>query len=265
MGRTIHLCTVVGGYDILLLNRLITHYRFLGVNGRFMVAVHVTGPGDSAFDRVHDTLSPLGIEIAMTVVGPWRHRLNPGAYWEMRSLYPNDWTILADQDEFQVYPDDLQAVVDFCERRGYDSVTGAFLDRVSADGTLAEIVDGRSLWSTFPLGCQLTRTVIDDPGRKVVLAKGCALVGWGNHALHRGVACPPGHFGVPVHHFKWDAGVLERLERRYALYRGLGEPYAEESAEFIRYIREHGRIPVEDTQLRVRRVGNPYGMENLLD
>src|SRR3712207_5947478 len=130
----------------------------------------------------------------------------------MRSFFPHDWFVLADHDEFHVYPDDLQAMVAHCEREGYDAVTGNVVDRVARDGSLPDLLPGESLWETFPLACQLTRVVIDDPCPEVVLAKGRVAIGWGNHVVPQGAPCPASQVHVSVHHFKWDAGVIARLE-----------------------------------------------------
>jgi hypothetical protein len=265
VSRTIHFSCVVGGSDAPLLSRLVRHYRYLGVNGRWLIGVHMAEPGDPILERVEAILGEHDIDVAVTVVGPWLHRLNHGVLQPLRSLYPNDWAVIADQDEFQVYPDSLDAVVDFCERNRYEAVTGAFLDRIGEGGTLPPIEPGRSLWTTFPLGGEVSRVVVEDPEGKVTLARGDVVVGWGNHAVFRGEACPRGRLSVPVHHFKWDASVLERLRARYELYTRLGEPYAEESLNALERIGATGRIDVDDPRLRVRWIGNPYGDENALD
>jgi hypothetical protein len=99
----------------------------------------------------------------------------------------------------------------------------------------------------------------------VVVAKGNVVIGWGNHYAHRGVPCSTDVLNVPVHHFKWDASVVERLADRHALYTAERETCADESLAFLEHIRRHGRLNVDDPRLELRHVGNPYGDENPLD
>jgi hypothetical protein len=225
---------------------------------------------DPALELAEQILKKHDLDVALAVVGPWRHRLNPGVTQRLRSLYPDDWAVVADLDEFQEYPDDLASVVEYCEERGYDAVTGEFLDRIGPDGAMPPITDGESLWDTFPLGGDVTKGLLADPGispfysGKVVAAKGTTLISWGHHYVARGNPCPHSEISVPVHHFKWDAGVLSRLRARYELYTGIGEPYGWESKTFERQIVERGFIDVSDRRLKIRHVGNPYGAENRL-
>jgi hypothetical protein len=268
---TIHFCSVVGGQDLPLLSRLIDHYKYLGVNGRWLIGVHMATPDDPILDRAEQILGQHDIEVALTVVGPWRHRLNPGVIQRTRSLYPSDWAVIADQDEFHVYPDSLSSITEYCEKRGYEGVSGEVIDRIGENGALPRITKGHSLWHTFPLAGDVTKALLATPGGRafyspeVVLAKGSAVIGWGNHYIAQGNACPSEEITVPVHHFKWDAEVIHRLRSRHELYTELGEPYGWESEIFINHLREHGRVDITDPRLNVRYVGNPYGDENMLE
>jgi hypothetical protein len=261
----VHFCTVVGGRNVDLLPRLLRHYRYLGVNGRWLVHVHMSHPTDPILETVGTVLEEHDIEAATPIVGPWLHRVNPGVIQRARSLYPGDWCVIADHDEFQVYPAPLSEIVDFCEDRGYECVVGDFLDRVGENGTLPAVAERGSLWECFPLGGFVTRAILGEASPKVVLAKGNVVVGWGNHYAHRGIACPAGVLDVPVHHFKWDASVIERLADRCALYTEERETCADESLAFLEHLRREGRFDVDDPRLELRYVGNPYGDENPLD
>ena len=159
----------------------------------------------------------------------------------------------------------LSHVVEYCEQRGFNCIRGHFVDRVGANGGLPEITRTGSLWDLFPLGGRLTEGVLGGYVPKIVLARGDVLVGWGNHDCQRGNPCPIEEFDVPVHHFKWDASVVSRLEARYCLYTSYGEMVAEESSAFLEHVREFGRINVDDRRLQFRWIGNPYGSENRLD
>jgi hypothetical protein len=266
MMAAIHFSGVLGGDDLRLLPRLIQHYSYIGVNGRWLLGVQMASPDDAQLEHAREVVSRYDIDAALVpVVGPWRHRVNTGAIQRMRMLYPNDWTVVADQDEFHVYPDSLDSIVRYCEARGYEAVRGDIVDRLGPNGTLPAIEDGRSLWLTFPLGGDVTRGILTFYSPQVVMVKGSALLSWGSHYVARGKACPKKALEVPVHHFKWDATVVRRLRSRYQLYTSIGEPYAEESKVILDHIAQHGGIDISNRSLRVKYVGNPYGDENMLD
>ena len=91
MTPTIHFAGVVGGKNLSLLPRLVEHYRYLGVNGRWLISVHMASEDDPVLEVAEEILGQHDIELAFAVVGPWRHRMNPGVTQRVRSLYPDDW------------------------------------------------------------------------------------------------------------------------------------------------------------------------------
>lgn len=265
MPPTVHFCGVVGGRNVDLLSRLIRHYEFLGVNGRWNVGVHMADPDDPILDRVRQVLAQFDLDVSATVVGPWRHRLNPGLIARARGMYPRDWCVIADQDEFHVFPDDITAIIDRCDSSGYQAVQGRFVDRVALNGALPAVKLFGSLWEQFPLGGDVTLGVLGECSPKTVLARGDVLIGWGNHLCFRGTVSPRELCDVAVHHFKWDGSVKERLRERHDLYTRYGEMCAHESAAFLDHVERNGRIDIDDPALRIRYIGNPYGSLNTLD
>jgi hypothetical protein len=265
MTPTIHFAGVFGGDDLRLLPRLINHYSYLGVTGRWFIGVQMDSAGDPQLERALHIVRRHDIDAAIVpVIGPWRHRVNTGLIQRMRQLYPHDWTVVADQDEFHVYPDSLTSIVRYCEQRGYEAVSGDLIDRVAADGSFPPIESGRSLWHTFPLGGDLSHELIGAPSPQILIVKGSALLSWGSHYVARGVPCPKEELQAVVHHFKWDATVIDRLKARIDLYTNLGEPWVDESVSILEYIFSHKRIDVTDSRWRLRYLGNPYGDENML-
>jgi hypothetical protein len=262
---TIHFCTVVGGTNVRLLSRLVRHYRHVGVDGRWFINVHMSDPDDEILHAVELALADHDIDVGLKVVGSWLHRVNPGIVAKVRSLYPSDWWVLADHDEFHEFPSHLTEVADFCAARGYHWVTGHFVDRLAPGGLLAPIRPTGSLWHQYPLGGRVTAVLTRADEPKVVLTRGHVFVGWGNHWAWSGIPSPRNVLDVPVHHFKWDASVVARLGTRYTLYERLDEPYRGESAAVLEHVKRHGRIDAEDPAFRTRYVGNPYGHDNLLD
>ena len=60
-------------------------------------------------------------------------------YNETKLMFPNDWWIISDDDEFHEYSKDLREIIDDCEENGWDLVRGGFVDRIGIDGDFPEI------------------------------------------------------------------------------------------------------------------------------
>ena len=56
-------------------------------------------------------------------------------YNQVKQTKPNDWWIVSDADELQVYPEPIPNIIEKCERNGYSFVTGGGIDRIGPDGT----------------------------------------------------------------------------------------------------------------------------------
>jgi hypothetical protein len=137
----------------------------------------------------------------------------------------DDWVLYADADELQVYPDELHAFAANLEAQGRDFVTGRFVDRIAPDGDLAEIQSDVSIWAQFPCAARVTEQLMHGETRKVCMARASRPIGDGGaHTvrfthrygdnLRRTYASAWGAPPVEVHHFKWDASLVERLDNK---------------------------------------------------
>jgi hypothetical protein len=252
----VHLITLVG-VNIDVLPFMLDHYREQGTTSA-VLNVHQRWPGDPVLAAVRSIADPRGIEVASTFVGEWQS-CQESVWRAAMQHHANDWCVLADQDELQVYPDDLRSVLGYCDRKGYDSVTGAFVDRVSADGGFPAVDPAVALWSQFPLGGFISHPMLGADPRKVVAAKGSVIVTKGQHLPLTGTPCPIDDAFVQVHHFKWTAGLVQRLEARAAQLRQGNVTHWTESDRFIRYIQTHrGRIDVADRRFLIAPCGRTY-------
>jgi hypothetical protein len=234
---------------------MIAHYRSLGVRDCIIHAQTQAGSNTIAKD-ICRIASAYGAEVASNKVQPWLPAYNTAQYTLSRAEAPNDWFILADQDELQVYPDDLMDVIKFCDRKGYDFIEGCLVDRFSESGVLASVKSGSTVWEQFPLGSILSARVLGAVVNKVVAAKGHVKIGPGQHHAHSGIGCPPSELYIPVHHFKWVEGLLSRLRSRIeSLPEGL---YTRECSRFLSYYGEEGRIRLDDPDLLVSKCGPEY-------
>ncbi len=240
----IHLVTIVGAH-VEVLPFMLDHYRAQGIDS-FRINVHQKDADDPIVDAVRAVTTPRGCEIASVFVGDWQSQ-QEGVWRASMRVRPNDWCVLADQDELHVYPDRLASILAYCDRKGYDYITGAFIDRVSADGGFPAVDRSRPLGPQFPLGGVVSYPMLGADPRKVVAAKGFVTVVRGQHLALTGVGCPIEESFTQVHHFKWTAGLVDRLRDRAALLRRNEVQHWTESDRFVQYFTTHGgRIDCAD-------------------
>lgn len=125
----------------------------------------------------------------------------------------DDWIVWCDSDEFQVYPLALGEVVHSCLAQGIEAIPGILVDRIAADGSLPDFDPSRSLWEVFSRPCNVTGSIAHGTVEKVAFARGDIRLRPGNHAPED----PKTKFAaqaIPIHHFKWHAGVLAQLRFR---------------------------------------------------
>jgi len=245
----VHLITVVGGY-VDVLPFMLEHYRSLGIED-FLVNVHLRDRGDAVIDEVQRVTTRFGCAAPTTFVGDWQSQQERVWRQAMRR-HADDWCVLADQDELHRYPDELSSLLAYCDRHGYDVLTGAFVDRVSADGRFPAVQPGQPIAAQFPCGGFVSYPLLGADPRKVVAAKGRVVVVRGQHLALSGRACPIDEAFVQVHHYKWTGGLVARLRERAALLRRNGVAHWTESDRFVRYCESHGeRLDLTDPRLMI--------------
>jgi hypothetical protein len=142
----------------------------------------------------------------------------------IKSQKPNDWWVIADIDELHLYPNDnLRYLVDNCEKFGYQLVRGGFIDRIGENGEFSEIMPDVSLFDQFPNAGFFRYPMSKACPNKVCVMKGHIELtsgqhyakingettwrwqGWNHPLINQ-------HSYVQVHHFKWDATSIERIQ-----------------------------------------------------
>ena len=136
--------------------------------------------------------------------------------------HPNDWWVVADIDEFQVYEFGIHQTVFDCERNGWNIVRGGFIDRIGPNGEMVEIQGDLSLWEQFPNAGFFRYPMSNANPNKICLMKGYVELTNGQHyakidghttwkwqGWNHPLINP--HDTVQVHHFKWDKTAGERV------------------------------------------------------
>jgi hypothetical protein len=252
-----HLHTIVGG-KITTLRPMLEHYLALGVQS-VTVNVHLASAGDPLLEEVRAITSSLGVSIGEIVEGALQD-VNSDVHARSRMRYPEDWHIIADQDEFQLYPMPIVAVEKMCERHGYDHVCGAFLDRFASDGTMAPLNPHGSIWEQYPVAAFVTFPLLRGAARKVVLMRAHVPLMKGQHVALQGVGCPMSECCVQVHHFKWVEGIVDWLKSRAKITGNQAQVAVNEGARFIQYMTEHdGRIDLAEEKFLASGCRDTYG------
>ena len=144
-------------------------------------------------------------------------------YNETKMMHPDDWWVVADDDEFHIYPMPLPFLIEDCEMNGWDIVRGGFVDRIGIDGTFPEIKDDVDIFKQFPLAGFFRYPMSSACPNKICIMRGYVELTDGQHYAkidgettwkYRGWNHPlVSKFAtVQVHHFKWDKTSLERIK-----------------------------------------------------
>lgn len=140
-----------------------------------------------------------------------------------KSKYPNDWWVVADIDEFHLYPnDDLKSLIQTCDDEGYVLVRGGFIDRIGPDGEFSKLKPEMSIWKQFPNAGFFRYPMSEANPNKVCVMKGYVELTSGQHYAKldnhttwkwQGWEHPLIYKSdyVQVHHFKWDKTCIDRI------------------------------------------------------
>jgi hypothetical protein len=142
----------------------------------------------------------------------------------MKSKNPNDWWVIADIDEFHLYPnDDLKILITNCDKYGWDLVRGGFIDRIGPEGTFSILEPNTNIFNQFPNAGFFRYPMSKACPNKICVMKGYVELTDGQHyakidgyttwkwqGWNHPLINP--HSYVQVHHFKWDSSSIERIK-----------------------------------------------------
>jgi hypothetical protein len=138
---------------------------------------------------------------------------------------PDTWWIVADIDEFHLYPFQPRKITVDCEKNGWEIVRGGFIDRIGENGKFPRIKSEEDIFGQFPLAgffrypmsgacpnkiCIKKGNVEITPGQHYAKINGH--VTWGWQGWSHPLIAPIDEYSVQVHHFKWDYTCLERIK-----------------------------------------------------
>jgi hypothetical protein len=256
------------------LPQFVRHYRARGVE-RFFLSLQIEPDIDPAlrqgyraqFER---TLAALGIDQAFFLEKSFDAFVIRDHHDAIQDTYiaPDDWIVWCDSDEFQVYPRPLPELTQKWMADKFDYINGVMIDRVASDGGLPRFDPMTSVWEQFSIACGFALEVGSALARKVAIARGDVYLSTGNHFLAQDaprMSTPTAarrlaaarlrelrqpDAWVQIHHFKWDATVLERLRFRLSPQWRAKCPWWVESDRMLNYFDGNGgRFKLADLRL----------------
>lgn len=223
----LNLVTVVGR-NTHILPHMLKHYE--GKVDKMYVAVYRQDENDGVLEEVLD----LGIKPCIVATEEkYNWERVTALYNYIKRTKPNDWWIVSDDDELQVYPYEITDIIKECEKHNFDFVTGGFLDRIGPDGIFPEVTRDTDIHSAFPYAGFFRYPMSKACPNKVTLMKGFQEICSGQHyaTFKDGTnswgkahpkRMPIEEVFTQVHHFKWDSTCVERIKE----VADINKPYA---------------------------------------
>jgi hypothetical protein len=213
----LNLVTVVGR-NTHILPHMLKHYRDK-VDKIYVVAYRY-----SENDTILSELEELDIQpykVFTDVKFNWNRVTE--IYNQIKLEKPNDWWIVSDDDELQVYPTDLEYLIKNCERNGWDFISGGFLDRLGKNGVFPKVYIYIDIHKEFPMAGFFRYPLSGACPNKVTLMRGYQKISSGQHyaEFSNGTnswggrhpkSMPIEECFTQVHHFKWDSTCVLRIK-----------------------------------------------------
>lgn len=218
------LITVIG-HGVNLLPHFIEHYQ--KHVDEINIAVYETELYPNLTEEVNEVIKNYDkVNIVITIqdrVFDWEKVTQ--LYNFIKSKNKNEWYVIADIDEFHLYPNDsLHELIHDCQENNWDIVRGGFIDRIGVDGEFSELVSDKLIWEQYPNAGFFRYPMSKACPNKICVMKGYVDVTSGQHyakiddhttwrwqGWNHPLIAPFKTHSVQVHHFKWDSTSIERV------------------------------------------------------
>ena len=211
------------GHGINLVPHYINHY--LNQVDEIQFVVYETDMYPSLASEISDLISGNDkvkiVKIIKDRVFDWEKVTQ--LYNFIKSKHPKDWWIVADIDEFHLYPNFVSSIIQESNRYGWDVVRGGFIDRIGPEGNFPKLLPNVNIFEQFPNAGFFRYPMSKACPNKICLMKGYVELTNGQHyakidgqttwkwqGWNHPLINP--HSFVQVHHFKWDETSIERIK-----------------------------------------------------
>ena len=267
----VKLLTVIG-HGVNLLPHFIEHYQ--KHVDEINIAVYETELHPNLTEEINEVIKNYEkVNVVITVqerVFDWEKVTQ--LYNFVKSKRKDSWYVIADIDEFHLYPNDsLHKLIYDCQENNWDIVRGGFIDRIGQGGEFSELVDNISIWEQFPNAGFFRYPMSNACPNKICVVKGYVEITSGQHYAkingqttwrwqgwnHPQIA-PTNKYSVQVHHFKWDKTVGDRIKKVADIRKEYA--YSTEYLKMYQAIRSNNfEIDINDGEFMIENIGeNEY-------
>jgi hypothetical protein len=220
----IRLVTVIG-HGVNLIPHFIQHYQHQVDEINIVVCVTELYPNIKE-EVLNEIKNLINVKIVKTIHHePFDWAKVTMLYNEIKLTHPDDWWVVADIDEFHIYPRlNLNHLINECDENGWEIVRGGFIDRIGNNGTYPVIEPNKNLFSQFPYSGFFRYPMSGACPNKICVMKGKIKLTTGQHyamidghttwrwqGWNHPLIAPYETHSVQVHHFKWDSTAIDRL------------------------------------------------------
>ena len=223
----IKLIAQLGGEQVNIVPHFIDHYKFIGVE-EFLIILHEPKKKADLNRQYKHWLDYFGIKPILTTEH-FSRSTKSALFKEVQdSLSNDDWVVRADQDEFHDYKElkNIKGAIDYCDRLGYDMITGYWYERFDKLGSLKQISTTSNIFSQFPFASKNALRKVAGircaPPYKVALSRGNIRTDGGFHIASMGInksnwplkqsgkKREDKSFHANIAHFVWDETIFSR-------------------------------------------------------
>ena len=240
----VKLITVIG-HGVNLLPHFIEHYQ--KHVDEIDIAIYETELYPNLTEEVNEVIKNYeNVNVVITIqerIFDWEKVTH--LYNFIKSKQKDNWYVIADIDEFHLYPnDDLHGLIKSCEENNWDIVRGGFIDRIGRGGEFTELMDDTLIWEQFPNAGFFRYPMSKACPNKICVMRGYVDVTSGQHyakindqttwrwqGWNHPLIAPIKTHSVQVHHFKWDSTSIDRVLN----VANINEEYAYSSEYFQMY------------------------------
>ena len=223
-----------------LFTHWLRYYRAEGVT-RFHLFVNRYADDGAAWPRFAPLLDAPDVSVVSTFHGveDMRGRVATFRDYAGSELADRPLVLVADSDEFIRAPAWAARIL---VERGWDYIPGIFVDRFELDGFTRPVDPDQPLPAQFPRCTSFTYEALGGAFTKVPIARPGLDYRVGFHGVHGDEALRKPSWDLPVNHFKWTDGLIQRIRDRLARRYG-GDKYLLECQDFLeRYALGEDRI-----------------------
>ena len=132
-------------------NNVISYVKSLSFTyGRDICSVVCTSKKDLIIEQGLEILNKFNLQPHEIIIDEPFNWERVTEHYNIKLLKPDDWWIVADDDELQLYSKPTYQIIEECEEYGHEFVCGGFVDRIGDNGNFPKITMESNVWEEIP-------------------------------------------------------------------------------------------------------------------